>query len=270
MVNIMNNLPDVDMFTALADKYGDSINTTQEAENFFIEFMSMTEGRVILDFLDCDNDDRIEKFAFDHDKGLMTLYTRIPEEDPEVRMMRKMVLPFDSYSILVRFKNVRFVRVKDNKCLAIVVNGYTMHKNMIKAYANSIGSSILKMDEKGSFFTTNVVMDNNTDYEYLRAMATPITSFWIIPKGLTIHPQDSEEYLYLYNVEALTKRVKRIWKKLEVALKSTEDIEEKEDFVKMYGNQLRCVAEGLFKLVACFYSTKYGFKNHEDEKVDLF
>lgn len=264
----MNKLPDIETFTAIADKYGDSIDSTQKAEEFFDDFMKVTDGAVIVDYLDCDNDDRIEKVVFDHKSSLMSLYTRIPEKDPEERMLRKMALPFDSYSLLVRFKNVRFVRIKDNKCLAIVVNGYTMHRNMIRAYANSIGSNILKMDEKGSFFTTNVAMNKNKEYEYLRAMTTPITSFWIIPKGLTIRPQDSEEYLYLYNIEMLNKRIVRIWRKLDDSINSTDDIDELEDFMKMYGNQLRCVAEGLFKLVTCFYFAKYKFKNRDKEYND--
>lgn len=264
----MNKLTDIETFTAFADKYGDSINSTPKAEEFFDDFMKVTDGAVIVDYLDCDNDDRIEKVVFDHKSSLMSLYTRIPEKDPEERMLRKMALPFDSYSLLVRFKNVRFVRIKDNKCLAILVNGYTMHRNMIRAYANSIGSNILKMDEKGSFFTTNVAMNKNKEYEYLRAMTTPITSFWIIPKGLTIRPQDSEEYLYLYNIEMLNKRIVRIWSRLNESIKSTDDIDELEDFMKMYGNQLRCVAEGLFKLVTCFYFAKYKFKNRDKEYND--
>ena len=266
----MSNLPDIEMFTALADKYGDSINTLQKAEEFFDDFFKQTNGVVIVDYLDSDNDDRIEKVAFDHNNGLMTIYTRLPEKDPVLRKMRRMALPFDSYSILVRCKNVRFVRVKDNKCMAIIVNGYTMHRNMVKAYANSIGSKIVRMDEKGSFFTTNVIMNNNADNEYLRAMTTPITSFWIIPKGLMIHPQDSDKYLYLYNTEMLYKRIMRIWRRLDESMKSTDDIDEQEDFIKMYGNQLRCVAEGLFKLVTCFYFEKYECRERDREYNNRF
>ena len=89
-------MTNLDIFTDLADKYGNSINTTKEAEVFFDEFMAMTGGMVIFDFLDCDNDDHIEK---------------------------KSVLPFDTYSVLVRFRSVRFVREKDNKCLAVYSYG---------------------------------------------------------------------------------------------------------------------------------------------------
>ena len=116
-------MTNIDIFTDLADKYGNSINTTKEAEVFFDEFMAMTGGKVIVDFLDCDNDDHIEKIVFDHSEGLMTLYTRLPEKDPEQRLLIKSVLPFDTYSVLVRFRSVRFVREKDNKCLAVYSYG---------------------------------------------------------------------------------------------------------------------------------------------------
>lgn len=76
----MSNLPDIEIFTALADKYGDSINTLQKADEFFDEFIKQTDGVVIVDYLDSDNDDRIEKVAFNHNNGLMTIYTRLPEK----------------------------------------------------------------------------------------------------------------------------------------------------------------------------------------------
>ena len=76
----MSNLPDIEMFTALADKYGDSINTLQKADEFFDEFIKQTDGVVIVDYLDSDNDDRIEKVAFNHNNGLMTIYTRLLEK----------------------------------------------------------------------------------------------------------------------------------------------------------------------------------------------
>ena len=76
----MSNLPDIEIFTALADKYGDSINTLQKADEFFDEFIKQTDGVVIVDYLDSDNDDRIEKVAFNHNNVLMTIYTRLLEK----------------------------------------------------------------------------------------------------------------------------------------------------------------------------------------------
>ena len=98
-------MTNIDIFTDLADKYGNSINTTKEAEVFFDEFMAMTGGMVIFDFLDCDNDDHIEKIVFDHREGLMTLYTSLPEKDPEQRLLIKSVLPFDTDCYLVDFSS---------------------------------------------------------------------------------------------------------------------------------------------------------------------
>ena len=184
----------IEMFTALADKYGDSINTIEDAKTFFDDFMSVTNGQVIVDFLDADNDDHIENIAFDHNSGLITIYTRIPEKDSVLKEMRRMALPCDIYSILIRFKSIRFVRIKDNKCLAIVVNGYTMKRKMIEKYGKECGSIIKGYDEKSSFFTSNVLMEYNKEYEYMRAVKTPITSFWLLPKEIILHPQESEKY----------------------------------------------------------------------------
>ena len=47
-----------------------------------------------------------------------------------------------------------------------------------------------------SFFSISVVREKNKTYQHWRFMTTPICSFWLIPKGLGINPQDSEKFLY--------------------------------------------------------------------------
>ena len=259
---------EVELFTCLADKYNDKIEDSHIAEIFFNDFIRETKGCVNVDCLDADNDDRIECVKFDHDEGMMCLCTRIPEEDLEIREMRKMIFPFDIYSFLIRFKNIHFIRAKDEKCLAIVVNGYTMKKKMIQSFAKKGGYTIKGYDEKSSFFTSNLVREKDGEYEYIRAMKTPITSFWIIPKRLIINAQKSEQYLYLYNTEALEERLKNCMYKLDNQINTTKDKEDIDDFIKMYGNQIRTVAEALFKLVTCFYHKKFDFKGKDKEYND--
>lgn len=258
----------VELFTCLADKYNNKIEDSHIAENFFNDFLRETKGCVNVDCLDADNDDRIECVKFDHDEGMMCLCTRIPEGDLEIRKMRKMIFPFDIYSFLIRFKNIHFIHAKDGKCLAIVVNGYTMKKKMIQSFAKKGDYTIKGYDEKSSFFTSNLVREKDGEYEYIRAMKTPITSFWIIPKRLIINAQKSELYLYLYNTEALEERLKNCMQKLENQIKTTKDKEDIDDFIKMYGNQIRTVAEALFKLVTCFYHKKFDFKGKDKEYND--
>lgn len=250
----------IKLFTDYADVYGDSINDTRTAERFFVEFLSETGGAVNVDYLDKDNDDRISAVDYDHDAGFIRICTRIPEADPEMRAIRRMALPFDTYSILVRLKNIRFVRVKDNKCIGIVVNGFTVHRKEIEREVGRKGNKVLKINEAGSFFSTNLIMELNGEYELMRAMKTPITSFWIIPKNVSITPQDSESLLYEYNVESLSKRLSVSWKELGDRLKAATDKDKKTEYIKQCGNQMRNVAEGLFKLMVCFYHERHHLK----------
>ncbi len=259
---------EIELFTRFANKYSDKIEDSHIAEEFFNIFLKETEGCVNVDCLDADNDDRIECVDFDHDEGMMRLCTRILEDDPVIREMRKMAFPFDIYSFLIRFKNVHFIRTKDRKCIAIVVNGYTMKKKMIQSFAQKGDYTIKGYDEKSSFFTSNLVREKGGMHEYIRAMKTPIASFWIIPKGLTIGAHKSEQYLYLYNNETLNERLKSCMKKLGNQIGITKDKEDIDDFIKMYGNQIRTVAEAFFKLVTCFYHEKYDFKEKDKEYND--
>lgn len=258
----------IELFTRFANEYGEKIEDSHTAEKFFNDFFKEAEGCINIDCLDADNDDRIECVKFDHDEGMMRLCTRIPEENMEIRKMRKMIFPFDVYSFLICFKNIHFIRTKDWKCLAIVVNGYTMKKKKIQSFAKKDNYTIKKYDEKSSFFTSNLVREKNGVYEYIRAMKTPITSFWIIPKRFIINAQESERYLYLYNTESLEERLKSCIQKLKSQIKTTKDKEDIDDFIKMYGNQIRTIAEAFFKLVTCFYHKKFDFKGKDKEYND--
>ena len=97
---------------------------------------------------------------------MIRLCTRVPEEDAEMREMRKMPFPFDIYSFLIRFKNIHFIRIKNGNCIAIVVNGYTMKKKMIQSFVKTSNYTIKGFDEKSSFFTSNLVRERDGLCEY--------------------------------------------------------------------------------------------------------
>lgn len=253
----------VRIFTDLADIYGNSINDTHKAETFFSDFLRETQGIVNLDYLDADNDDRIEKVDFDHEEGIVRICTRIPEGDEELRKMRKMALPFDTYSLCIRLKNIRFVRLESDECVAVVVNGYTMSRDMVKKYACKGFTNVSKPLCNMSFFSSEIFREKDDMYEYMRAMTTPIASFWIIPKGLHISAEESKRLLYHYNNEQLVKRLNTSILQLRANVDGTDCQEEKEEYVKMYGNRIRTLTEAFFKLVACFYHGKVQVKKDE-------
>ena len=246
----------ISIFTEMANIYGDTINNTHDAKIFFDDFMKETRGVVNLDYLDADNDDRIEQIDFCHDEGIVRICTRVPEEVIDLRIMRKMALPFDTYSLSVRLRNIRFVRLKSKKCIAIAVNGYTMSRKMVKKYAKKGFVNVSEPSCSTSFFSSDIFREKDGLTEYMRAMTTPITSFWIIPKSLHISADKSKCMLYHYNINQLIIRLKRIILKLNKNIGKVTDREEKDDLVKMYGNRIRTLTEAFFKLVACFYHDK--------------
>lgn len=255
--NVINK--GIEFFTDFSNIYGNGINNTKDAENFFADFMRETKGQVIIDFLDTDNWDCIKDVKFDHEKGLVYLLFRLPLADPIEKSMRRMAIPLDIYGIILKFNNIRFICDKNKKCFAIVINGYTLKDKEIKRLITSDGYNELKRDNASSFFSTDFIREKEGLTESMRVMKTPITSFWFIPKTLPFHPQDSEKYLYLYNLDKLEDRLKQSMTKLSEELKKQSDKEDEDDTIKMFGNKMRRVAEGLFKLIMCFYQTKYNF-----------
>lgn len=253
----MNNLKDynmvkhdLDLFQNFSNSYGDTINDIETAEIFFVDFMKQTKGCVIVDFLDTANWDCIRKVEVDKQNGLIWFYWQIPSDDPVEEEIRKMVFPLGYYGMCMKFDNVRFVKEKGNRCIGIIVNGYTIRERSVIRFAQNGGWNA-KIDNASSFFSMNVVREKDGVCQHWRFMKTPISSFWIIPKCLNVHPQDSEKLLYMSGVE-------KCKKELNIALDKTKELdklgkEEQRRVIKTAGHDIRTVAESLFKLVMCFY-----------------
>lgn len=177
-----------DFFQEFADIYGNTINNLEAAERFLNDFMKQTNGWVIVDFMDTDNWDCIRKIEVDKKNKLIWFYWQIPSGDPIKEKMRQMVFPLDCYGMCLKFDNVRFVSDKHNRCIGIIINGYTIREKNIKGFAQYDGWEIKEIDTGHSFFSINLVRKKNDVLQYWRFMNTPISSFWIIPKCLKIHP----------------------------------------------------------------------------------
>lgn len=98
-------------------------------------------------------------------------------------------------------------------------------------------------------------------------MNTPISSFWIIPKQMNVHPQDSEKLLYMYGVDKCEKKLKTAFDKTNGIEKLC--IEEQRSKIKGIGNDMRTVAESLFKLIMCFYQERYQFEVNDYDDLLL-
>ena len=256
----------LEMFQTLADKYQNSINDLGVADNFFAEFMQMTGGAVIIDFLDADNWDYIYQYEVDKARGLLKLFFRLPCKDPEEKKMRQMVFPFDYYALVVKFRNVRFLRDKNGRCAGFVVNGYTLKDKEVKRYVMSDGWTEKGYDNVSSFFSSAYVREQGGLYEHARVMTTPITSFWIFPKMLMLSANDSEQLLYSYNIDGLESILSRSDKKLTEIINQHLPKDEEDEEIKNEGNRVRRVAEALFKLILCFYQDRCRLvqKNYND------
>lgn len=254
----------LDFFQEFADIYGDTINDIETAERFFKDFMEQTEGWVIVDFLDTDNWDCIRKVEVDKQNGLIWFYWQIPSGDPFEEKIRKMVFPLGYYGMCLKFDNVRFLIGKRNRCFGIIVNGYTIRERNIKGFTKNGGWEIKGMDATYSFFSTSVVREKDGVFQHWRFMNTPISSFWIIPKQLNVHPQDSEKLLYIHGVEKCEKNLKLALEKTNGVDKLGKEEQRKE--IKTAAHDMRTVAESLFKLIMCFHQEKYQYKvsNYDD------
>ena len=254
----------LDFFQEFADIYNDTINDLETAERFFKDFMEQTKGWVIVDFLDTDNWDCIRKVEVDKQNGLIWFYWQIPSGDPLEEKMRKMVFPFGYYGMCLKFDNIRFLKGKRNRCFGIIVNGYTIRERNIKGFTKNGGWEIKGMDATSSFFSTSVVREKDGVFQHWRFMNTPISSFWIIPKQLNVHPQDSEKLLYIHGVEKCEKNLNLALEKTKGVYKLGKEEQRKE--IKTAAHDMRTVAESLFKLIMCFLQEKYQYKvsNYDD------
>ena len=251
-------------FQEFSDIYGDSINDIDSAERFLADLMQETGGWVIVDFLDTDNWDCIRKVEVDKQNGLIWFYWQIPSGDPVEEMMRRMAFPLGYYGMCLKFDSVRFVKGKHNHCVGIIVNGYTIRERNIKGFAKNGGWEIKAIDAKSSFFAASLVRGKEKVLQSWRFINTPIASFWIIPKGLNVRPQDSEKLLYMYGAKRCEKDLKLALDKMKGFDKLTKEEQRKE--IKSAAHDMRTVAESLFKLIMCFNQEEFQYRlsNYDD------
>ena len=98
-------------------------------------------------------------------------------------------------------------------------------------------------------------------------MNTPISSFWIIPKRLNIHPQDSEKLLYMYGVEKCENDLKIAYNNAKKSNKASTEEQRKK--IKASAHDMRTVAESLFKLIVCFYQKELPQKGYNYKVRDI-
>ena len=253
-------------FQEFADIYGDSINDINAAEKFFDDFMRETEGSIILDYLDTDNWDCVRKVEVDKPNGLIWFYWQVLDDDPIINEMRKMAFPLDVYGMCLKFDKVRFIRDKKNRCFGICIYGFTIRERKVESYAKAGGWNIKGKNTDESFFSISILREKSKVYQHWRFMTTPICSFWLIPKGLGINPQDSEKCLYQIGLYQCEENLKEAFDRLKGLDKLNAEKQRK--LLKAVGNEMRNAAESLFKLILCFYQEEYHFKaantNYDD------
>lgn len=242
------------IFHELANKYGQSIEDTKVAESFFDEFMKQTRGCVNVDFINGDNWDKIENVDFDHEKGLMYLYYRLPEKDPEIAEMRKMAFPMDVYGMAIKLDAIRFVR-KDTSSpvIGIAIRGVTDNNKLIKKSVKGNLDSKNYISHKFDFFATEHLKKDEDKIYSIIGIDTPIIACWIIPKTLHINAITSEKILYHINLDYLYKRIIRIRTKFYPEYSTASCKEYKTEVLQAAGNALRNVGETLLKLMICYY-----------------
>lgn len=248
------------IFQELRDIYGKSIDDFDAIDKFFKDLMRETNGWVIVDFLDTDNWDCIRDVQIDKEKGVLKLYWQLPAKDPVGEQMRKMVFSTDYYLMILKLKNVHLVSDSKKQCFAICVNGYTWPKNEYKKYVVENGWQVSQPDESSSFFSTDYLRLKDKTTEFVRILKTPIRSFWIIPKDLSISHTHSKKLLYLYNLQLCSNDLDKALTQAQKVLKKQLPKDDEDDEIKLMGNKMRQRAESLFKLMLCFYHEKCGFK----------
>lgn len=257
----------LDFFQEFADIYGNTINDISTAEEFFKDFMEQTNGWVIVDFLDTCNWDCIKKIEVDSINGLIWFYWQIPSGNSAEEKMRQIVFPLGYYGMCLKFDNVRFVTGKRQRCIGIIVNGYTIREKNIKGFAKNGGWEIKGLDASSSFFSTSLIREKDGMCQHWRFMNTPILSFWIIPKHLDVHPQDSEKLLYMFGAEKCESGLRAALDGIKRVDEESKEGLRKE--IKAAAHEMRIIAESLFKLIICFHQEEYQYKvnNYDDLKL---
>lgn len=251
-----------EFFHQLSEKYQDSIDDTRIAEQFFNDFMALTEGQVNTDFIDGNNFDHIEKVEFNHEQGLMIIYFKVPEKDPEIRAMRKMVFSYDTYSMAIKLDSIRFATSKEkDACIGVLIRGVSDNQKYIKKKIKEGKDNNHYRDAKTEFFSTEYLTLENGELTNTIGIDTPIIACWIIPKEFNISAYKSKIILYHINIKSLTDRLDRNLSDLHDKIRCAPCKEIKMEALQAAGNSIRNIGESLLKLKVNYYYPRIKMSN---------
>ncbi|MDE6623429.1 MAG: hypothetical protein K2K30_03460 [Alistipes sp.] len=250
-------------FHQLSEKYQDSIDDTRIAEQFFNDFMALTEGQVNTDFIDGNYFDHIEKVEFNHEQGLMIIYFKMPEKDPVMRAMRKMVFSYDTYSMAIKLDSIRFAKTKGNDaCIGVLIKGVSDNQKYIKKKIKEGKDNNHYRDAKTEFFSTEYLTLENGELTNTIGIDTPIIACWIIPKEFNISAYKSKIILYHINIKSLTDRLDRNLSDLHEKIQCAPCKEIKIEAIQAAGNSIRNIGESLLKLKVNYYYPRIKMSNN--------
>lgn len=129
----------------------------------------------------------LKKVEFNHEQGLMIIYFKVPEKDPEMRAMRKMVFSYDTYSMAIKLDSIRFATSKEkDACIGVLIRGVSDNQKYIKKKIKEGKDNNHYRDAKTEFFSTEYLTLENGELTNTIGIDTPIIACWIIPKEFNI------------------------------------------------------------------------------------
>lgn len=232
-----------------------------EASAILERIIKETQGLLILDFLDASDWDCLTKVDCDVENNVLALYWHMPTTDLEFNKSRKMVFGWDIACVIMKFQYMEFVRDKNGKTIGIILQGYTFPSKEAQKYLSGKGINVVNQNEEG-LYATEIWGKNNETISYVRAIKSPLYSFWIIPKSLAhLSPLYSSFLLYRHSINRIIQTTEYAYNKfIELSTDNTtlqREIRVREQRSKV--NIIRQEAESLLKLIVCYYQqTTFG------------
>lgn len=197
------------IFKSIADKMPpDGISDKTDIRAFFDELLKLTNGLVIVDFLDTASWDVIEKYALSDD-GLLDLTWhdyREKQERPEEKKLREFIFPGDRHALALYVDSI--IPIAGTHGAIFLINSYSKTEKEIRALYSKNADDFHYED--ASFFEKRVLRRTSGLLEFIDFHCTPIYSLALIPKRTGIKSHDSRFILYRFNCEQSLARLEKV------------------------------------------------------------
>ena len=220
------------LLTSVFDEYDfDEIKDLKVLDKFLARLLEVTNGMLIVDFLDSGNWDHFGSYSIDYENEIVFVNWHPYIGSPKIEdYINSLDYKPDIYSIMFKFQDLKFYKSKSFPF--ITIRGYALGQKEVMTYLKQFDQSVIQDKLSSTNFCAIYRLDRGLYTERCYCLHTPLYSVLLNPKDTAGSTVFSMKALFLFNYISCTERIQKIISSKDLPSTDTDVLSEKANTVR--------------------------------------